>query len=39
MFEMLLKLYKKGKLTEAALNNAVKKNWITESQKALIMEE
>ena len=32
MFERLKRLYKSGRLTEAGVKNAVKKNLITETQ-------
>ena len=32
MYERLKKLYREGRLTEAALKNAVKKGWITEDE-------
>lgn len=38
MFEKLKALYKKGRLTEDGLTNAVKKAWITEDQKKEILE-
>lgn len=37
MYERLKKLYKEGRLTEAALKNAVKKGWITENEMKEIM--
>jgi hypothetical protein len=37
MFETLKRLWNEGKLTEAKLDNAVTKSWITEEQKAEIM--
>lgn len=39
MFEKLKVLYEQGKLTSAGLALAVKKGWITESERILIMEE
>lgn len=38
MFEMLLWLFKVGKLTETLLNNAVVKKWITETEKDNILK-
>jgi hypothetical protein len=37
MYDVLLRLYQEGKLTEVGLNNAVAKDWITESEKQEIM--
>lgn len=37
MFETLKRLWTEGKLTEAMLNNAIAKGWITVEQKAEIM--
>lgn len=37
MFEILKGLFQKGKLTEVELEKAVKKTWITEEEKILIM--
>jgi hypothetical protein len=39
MYERLKYLYQIGKLTEAQLNVAVSKGWITEAQKAEITAE
>ncbi len=38
MFERLKALYEQGKVTETMLDVAVSKGWITEEQKALIVE-
>lgn len=38
MYETLYRLWRKGKLTEQALDNAVAKGWITEKQKITIIE-
>lgn len=32
MFEAIKKLYQQGKLTEAGINNAITKGWITQEQ-------
>lgn len=37
MFETLKRLYWEGGLTEAGLNRAVQKGWITEAQKEKII--
>ena len=37
MFERLKNLYLTGRITETGLNNAVKKNWITEEEKETIL--
>ncbi|SEU07978.1 hypothetical protein SAMN05443270_2991 [Lacrimispora sphenoides] len=37
MFEMLLWLFKSGKLSETLLENAVSKKWITENEKNNIL--
>ena len=37
MYEKLKQMYLAGKLTEAQLNNAVAKGWITEEQKLEII--
>lgn len=37
MYYTLLRLYNEGRLTDAQLNNAVKKGWITEEQKEEII--
>lgn len=37
MFETLKRLWLEGKLTEAKLDNAIAKGWITAEQKAEIM--
>ena len=37
MFERLKNLYLTGRITESGLDNAVKKNWITEEEKKLIL--
>lgn len=37
MYNNLLRLYKLGRLSDAALTNAVNKGWITEEQKQTIM--
>ena len=37
MYNKLLNMYKRGLLTEAQLDNAVKKGWITEEQKEEIL--
>jgi len=39
MFEMLLSLYKQGRLPEVGLDRAIEKGWITEEQKMIIMEQ
>lgn len=39
MFNRLKKLYMAGRLTEAGLDNAVVKGWITAEQKAAIIAE
>jgi len=39
MFEMLLSLYKQGRLPEIGLDRAIEKGWITEEQKKIIMEQ
>ena len=33
MYNTLLRMWKKGKLTEAQINKAVEKGWITEAQR------
>lgn len=37
MFERLKTLYLTGRITKSGLDNAVKKNWITEEEKKLIL--
>lgn len=37
MFETLLRLYKEGRLTKEKLDNAVKKDFITEEEKVKIL--
>jgi hypothetical protein len=37
MYDVLLRLYQEGKLTEVGLSNAVEKGWITEAEKQKIM--
>lgn len=39
LFNRLKKLYMAGRLTEAGLENAVLKGWITEEQKTAIIAE
>lgn len=39
MFERLLALYKQGKIDDVSLDIAVNKRWITEEQKAIIINE
>ena len=37
MYNTLLRMWRKGKLTEAQINKAVEKGWITESQRDMIL--
>lgn len=39
MFERLKRLYNEGRIDEAGLENAVKKGWITEEEKQLIIDQ
>ena len=38
MFEYLKELYREGKISEAGLDNAVSKGWITEEEKQKIVK-
>lgn len=38
MFDRLKRLYEQGKITEAGLQNAVTKGWITQEEYDYIME-
>jgi hypothetical protein len=39
MYETLARLWREGKLTEAGLDNAIFKGWITAAQKTEIMSQ
>jgi len=39
MFEYLKELYQEGRISEAGLDNAVSKGWITEEQKQEIVQQ
>ena len=39
MYERLKRLYIEGKITEEGLTEAVKKKWITEEEKEMIIRE
>lgn len=39
MFDTLMRLYKEGKLSDAGLENAVTKGWITQEQAETIKNE
>lgn len=39
MYNTLLKMWRKGKLTEAQIDKAVEKGWITEAQKHMILAQ
>lgn len=39
MYKRLKRLYLAGRLTDAALQNAVKRGWITDEEKKEIIEE
>lgn len=39
MYATIEKLYLEGRLTEAGLNNAITRGWITDDEKARIMEK
>lgn len=37
MYNTLLRMWRKGKLTESQINKAVEKGWITEAQRDMIL--
>ena len=39
MYESVKRLYLEGRITEAGLNNAVTRGWITSEEKTAIMQE